>query len=311
MMSSAPAPPFAHTINVRQNQPIFLEMLHAADTAHVYAQRWETARAIVALASSCGALVAAFWHTAAKPMSIMGGLGTAALLAMTFLSQARTKEATKIQERFDYELFGLPATDEFKPFPTDEELGALAQKCKRDKRDWYVDVAGLPQAYAILLCQRQNLQWDWPLRRQWASLLLKVAVTWLVAGLTIALVMDWTTRELLLRWLIPSLPGLALATNLVVKNRQVAREKQQLALQVDERLSVLPAITVVGAVSEEIHAELLAYCRVLQDRIYRQRNHAERVPGFLYRRSKTKNENLAQTAASRLKERLLGHVPEA
>ncbi|MFS8098409.1 hypothetical protein LFM09_14845 [Lentzea alba] len=305
--------PFGQTINLKQNQPIYLEMLHAADTAHVYAQRWETARAIVALASSCGALVAAFWHTAAKPMSILGGFGTAILLAMTLISQVRTKEATKIQERFDYELFGLPATDEFKPFPTDEEIGDLAQKYKDKgkKRNWYVDVTGLPQAYAILLCQRENLQWDWPLRRQWASLVLKAASIWIASGLAIALIADWSTRELLLRWLIPSLPSLTLATNLVVKNRQIAREKQQLALQVDEKLSVLPAITTAGALSEAIHAELMTQCRVLQDRIFRHRNHPERVPGFLYRRSKTKNENLAQTAASRLKARLLGIVPEA
>lgn len=294
-------------INVRQNEQIFLELLHAADVAHERAQSWEIARAVVALASSCGSLIAAFLHGLAITMSIVGGSGSVALLGMTFVSQARTKEATKIQERFDAELFGLHLNSEFNPLPTDEEVGRLARRYhKEEKRDWYIDVSELPRPYAVLLCQRENLLWDWPLRRKWASLLLKTATGWGILGLMIALLADWTTRELLLRWMIPSLPGLILAANLVAKNRQVARDKQQLALHIDERLGVLPAVNPGQTLPTRQHSKLMSDCRIYQDRIFHLRNHAERVPGFLYRRQRTEDEDLARTVGSRLRARLLG-----
>jgi SMODS-associating 4TM effector domain len=294
-------------INARQNEPIFLEMLHAADVAHAQAQRWEVARAVIAIISSCGSLIAAFLHEFAIPMSIVGGSGSVVLVGLTFVSQTRTKEATRIQERFDVELFNLPTNSEFNPLPADEEIGRLARRYhKKEKRDWYVDVSGLPLPYAVLLCQRENLLWDWPLRRKWASLLLKVAAGWSILGLVIALSAGWTTRELLLRWMIPSLPGLILATNLVIKSRQIARDKQQLALNVDERLGVLSAVNPDQIMPITRHTKLMSDCRAYQDRIFRLRNQAERVPGFLYRRHKAEDEELARTAASRLRARLLG-----
>lgn len=293
-------------INVKQNEAGFLELLHAADTAHANAQHWETARAVVALASSCGSLVAAFMHGLAIPASIFGGCGSIAVLAMTFVSQNHTKEATRIQEVFDVRLFDLPINDEFRPLPVDEEIGRLARQYhKQEKRNWYVDVSDLPLPYAVLLCQRENLLWDWPLRRRWASMLLKAASTWVILGLAVALITDWTTRELLLRWLIPSLPGLILAWNLVVKNRQIAREKQQMALEVDEKISVLAAVKPGQRLPTNRCTKLMRDCRIYQDRIFRLRNHAERVPGRLYKKYRSEDEDLARAAAARLRSRLL------
>lgn len=294
-------------INIRQNELSFVQQLHAADAAHAQAQRWEIIRGYIAFASSGGAIVAAFARELAILMSFVGAGASIALWCLMYASQAQTKFATKIQERFDIELFGLPATKEFNPLPTDEEIGRYAARYRGDdKVDWYVDVTKLPPPYAILLCQRENLNWDWALRRKWASILSLVASGWFMLGLLIALAADWSTRELFLRWLIPSLPIFLFAATVIVKNMKVARGKQQMALEIEEKLSTLPAVSEGKVLAPDIYDELMRGCRLYQDQLFRLRDHTERAPGRIYRRYKKEDGHLAQVAATRLRARLLG-----
>jgi hypothetical protein len=46
-----------------------------------------------------------------------------------------------------------------------------------------------------------------------------------VLGLLIALVADWHTRELFLRWIITSPAGFLFAATVIVKNMEIARNK--------------------------------------------------------------------------------------
>lgn len=202
------------------------------------------------------------------------------------LRQARSTWAAKAQERFDAELFGLPITAEFKPLPAHEEVARLARKYRgvSNKRDWYVDVTELPLPYAILLCQRENLQWDWSLRRTWAGALSIALGVWVAMGLVVALIFDWSTRELLIRWLCPSLPGLLLAATLLVANRMIARDKQQLAVEIDELLGVLPAVSIGSPLPKVEFDSLLKQCRGLQDRCLDYVHPRREVPAFIYRR---------------------------
>jgi len=242
-------------------------------------------------------------------MSFVGAAEAIALWCLMYASQVQTKFATKIQERFDIELFGLPVTKEFNPLPTDEEIGRYAARYRGDdKVDWYVDVTKLPLPYAILLCQRENLSWDWPLRRKWASMLSQAASGWFMLGLLIALAADWSTRELFLRWLIPSLPIFLFAATVIVKNMKVARDKQQMALEIEEKLSILPTVQEGEVLTPQVHDELMQDCRLYQNQLFRLRDHTERVPGRIYRRYKKEDEHLAQVAAARLRARLLGRL---
>jgi len=294
-------------INSKQNHPHFVQMLKAADVAHARAERWERTRLYIALGSSSGAIIAAFVRDLAPTMAIIGMAGAVIQWVVSFLSQNETLIATKIQERFDVELFGVTHRDEFKPVPSDEEIGELASKFngKSNKSDWYIDVSRLPAPYAIMLCQRENLQWDWRLRRKWANRLQTVALTWVTVGIAIALIADWSTRDLFLRWLVPSVSGLLLFGTLVVANRRIAREKQQLALIIDEKLSILPVANENHPLEPGEESELMAQCREYQSRIFRLRNRTERVPVKMYMNQKENDEALARAAASRLRERLL------
>jgi hypothetical protein len=302
---------YDQAINIEQNSSRSIEFLQAAHAAHTIAQRWENIRLTIALLLSTGALLSATIHFLAPVTTCIGVAGSIVLWLLTYVSQNQTKVASQIQEEFDVELFGIDHAKELRPYPTAEEIKRLAQKSRATvtaKSDWYVDVTDLPLPYAVLLCQRENLNWDWPLRRKWAGILSGSAIVWLLAGIAIALIADWTTRDLFLRWIGPSLPGLLLAATQAVGNRKVAREKQQLALEIDEDLGVLPTIAAGDAIDPTDAQMLMTKCRHRQDQIFQLRNHAERVPNWLYRRTKHRDEEIARNVAERIRARLRDHA---
>ena len=304
--ASAPDPAGAQTINDRQNQPANLELLAAADTAHANSQRWELARGLGACIVALGATAAAFIPGFAPIASLIGAIGAVAQQAITIVSAKHTTTATRLQESFDTGLFALPRAHNTGPAASSEESSALAARYSGPpKRDWYVDVAGLPLAYAVLICQRENLQWDWPLRRRWATYLIIAATGWLLLGIAIALLADWRTRELVLRMWVPSAPAWLLAYVLAYRHRRVATAKQALAITVDEALAILPAVTADDPADPGLCAELHRRCGDYQATIFGLRDYAERVPGLLYRATKTDDEDRARLAARRLRARLL------
>ena len=79
-----------------------------------------------------------------------------------------------------------------------------------------------------------------------------------------------------------------------------------MALELEERLSVLPAVLPGEELPASTAADLMRECREYQSRLFRLRDHAERVPKHIYRRHKNRDEEAARTAADRLRARLLG-----
>lgn len=301
-----PDPSTPQTINVSQNSQHSLDLLAAADTAHADSQRWEITRAVLAVAVALGATTAAFIGDLAPLMSLVGLAGAIAQQALILLSAGHTTVATRMQESFDSGLFGLSRTADAGPAPTPEDIDRLARRYPGPpKHNWYVDVTDLPPPYAVLICQRENLQWDWPLRRRWARSLLVAATGWLVLGVVIALAADWTTRELVLRMWAPSAPAWLLAYTLAYRHRTLATRKQQLAIDVDEELAVLPAVTPTEPADPAQLAQLHGRCLSYQASMFHLRDHPERIPGRLYRTNKAEDEGRARAAAQRIRLRLL------
>ncbi len=311
MTPTAPDPTVgAQHFNDDQNKPYFIERLQAADVAHAQAQRVEITRAVVAVVVSCGSIVAAIAHGLANALAILGIAGSLLVWGLARVSAARTTLATKIQESFDTQLFGMPATAQFMPLPPDEDIHDLARRFHgKPKQDWYVDVSDLPRPYAILLCQRENLHWDWRLRRIWATWIQWAAAAWTVAGIAVAVAAGWSTWHLLLRWIAPSLPLLLLIADLANAHRSIARDKQQMALEVDLTIGMLPPVTPSDRLPAEVETDLMRDCRAYQDRLFRLRDNPARVPQRLYRKRKDTDEDAARVAADRMRLRLLGHDP--
>lgn len=292
-------------INVRQNDFEQIQLLCAADTAHRRARRAESARTCITIAFAALAVVAATYDRLAGLLAIAGVVATlVSELVESLLGHRWTARAMLLQERFDTRLFGIPWNDQLGPEPLIEDVHHLAKKFKGSvdkKRDWYVDVSGLPLAYAVPICQRENLVWDFRLRRSWGWVVGTGAIGWIVVGVLIALAADWSTRDLLIRWIAPSLPALVFGFQKAHAHLTTASAKESVARSLQATLDGLRP----GDPSPGDEQRLSALARENQDEIARLRERDDRVPSKLYWQRRDTDESGARQAGAALRTRLL------
>jgi hypothetical protein len=297
-------------INERQNEPEFLSLLCAAAAAHHQAQRWETLRWVGVVATAVLALVAASHPELQQAMSIAGVVAAVIItIVIPIPSIQHTTVAAMVQEDFDTRLFQIIWNDLLGKAPRGETIDDLASKFAGDisqKRDWYLNVSGLSRPYAILLCQRENLVWDFRQRKVWGLILAGATVVWVAIGIVIALGFDWTVRELFLRWFVPSSALIIAGSQEALAHLRIGQEKEGLALDVESRLAAAPA----GNPDEIMSNELGTFTRQLQDRIADSRKKTPRVPSWFYERRRGSEGTHHLVGGARLRDRLIGSGEE-
>lgn len=279
-------------------------MQRASDGSHRRAYRIEKIRVLVSLAFGLAAVVASAAPDLAPVVAVTGAVWTLLSFALVaVVGERQTGNAAMAQEQLDTWLFDLPLSmDAAAPIP-DEELRRLARGstiAEERMRTWYPDVTGLPDVFAVLACQRENLTWDWRLRRRFASLLTWGASLWIAAGVSVGLVGDLSVRAVAVRWFVPSTSALILALQLARGHREIAAAKEQLVTLVRDALeSARP-----GDPDVEDLPRLNQLTRDVQGGIYRLRKRGERVPRILYERYRDEDEADMQATVADLKERL-------
>jgi hypothetical protein len=296
-------------INQRQNQPDAISLLKAADAAYVYARRADSFRTVVTIASLVAAMTAAVRADLVEVMAVAGVAGTLLNeLARRFLTLRWTRQAMLFQEWLDTSLFGLAWNPTLGRKPREEDRRYWEKRFSGDesrKKDWYVDIEGLPPGHAVLLCQRENLSWDARLRRIWGTSLQMLAVALIVLGLLIGWYADWKVWELVVRWLVPAAPALVFIVDSGLRHRRIADEKDDLINRVEDLLEDVPVASARG------QKRLLARAREIQDHLARLRAEETRVPGWLFNRLRRAYEDEAATGAKNWHDRLLRETPES
>lgn len=290
-------------INSRQGTDRGLLLQRASDASHQRAYQVERLRILVSLAFVAAALVATLFPPAAPVLAIAGGAWAVLSFVLSGVTQKETRTAATIQHEFDTWLFDLPWGDYAGEKVADEELHRRARQSKLPEarvRTWYPDVVGLPDVYAVLACQRENLSWDGRLRRRWATLLVVTAVGWVSLGVLIGLIADLSVRTICLRWFAPSSAGIVLAFQMAKSHTEIAAEKESLITLVRAELEVArpgdpdPAdVPVLRDRSGEV-----------QRRIFDLRRRTERVPRWLYERHRDSDEADMQATVAGLRAQL-------
>ncbi len=230
-------------INDRQNDVEHIRLLQAADVEHAKAQRVESARwGGVALILSVAGLAAVLFPDLRVAAAIIGVVfAVLTEIVWPLVTKNSNNRAVLIQEQFDTSLFQIPWNPDLgRPVPLVDVADAAARYGKGDKRNWYLDVRGIPSPIAETLCQRENLIWDADQREAWAWRLVAGLSAWLAVGLTVSLAAQWYVWQLL-AWYIapPTLPAAALALRSLVQQRSVARTKIELRERIDDALQGL------------------------------------------------------------------------
>jgi hypothetical protein len=235
-------------------------------------------------------------------IGVAASLGTE--LLWPWISRRYTNSAMLLQEMFDTKLYGLPWNAHLGDRIPGSVIHRLNLKYRGDEksvRDWYVDVSGLSRPDAIMVCQRENLLWDAELRLAWAGRIATCAALWIAIGISVALVEDWSTRALFVRWFAPSAPLLLFVGMLSYGHWKVATEKSEARRDLEHLLDARTAKPLTN--NQSTH--LLRLARTRQDKIANLRRRAERVPRWFYMRRKQSDQAGHDMDASQIRRRLL------
>ncbi|WP_158840533.1 S-4TM family putative pore-forming effector [Saccharothrix deserti] len=293
------------TIADRQDDDRGLRLLRAASAANQGAARVEAARG---LASLVLVVVAVIFAILGKPQPVLAAVGFAWTLMSTLLlvpvSKRLSVEAATVQEHFDTYVFTLPWNKLRATKLDPERLHELATRYRSGDdriRRWYPDTDQVSWPFNVLICQRANLMYDVGLRERWARIVEALLACWVGTGVLIGCLAGMTVWNLLLAWFIPSSAAILLGFEIIRAQRQTVSERKI-------------ALATVTAELDHLHDDhdaddrdaVAMKCREIQDAIFETRKQPNRVPGWLYRLLRTKNEAKMKVAAEEL-----GSAPDA
>jgi hypothetical protein len=228
--------------------------------------------------------------------AIIGGVVTLIGVAVESFETSKTKQAAKVQEEFDTNLFNLPWNKVLVGNRVEPEFIRIAERKFSGDKDkmynWYPDPTPLPYPFDVLVCQRANLVWDSALHNYYGFMLLVICALWVAIGLIVAFLTGQTVTDFFLAWLLPSLPALTLGMQFMIRHWNIAKDETE----VRERLQ---GIWEEGMDNPESITK--QHCREIQNCIYNLRCKTSLVPDFVYRYLRDRYETDMRSGADDLR----------
>jgi hypothetical protein len=262
-----------------QNSSTSLRLL--ASQRHLYTQAKHLQRWRVIGTIGLVAIAPLIYYLIPNSRAILAGVGGMWLLisrvVLEGIEAKKIKQAAKIQEQFDVELFKLPWNRVLVGDRLSPELISSADKSytgDREKlKDWYTDTGNAPYPLDVLLCQRASLVWDWRLRRHYAWGISALTALLFSLGIILAVATNLTLLDYLLALLIPSLAALLKGVEVARAHFKIAAEKEEIEREISHLWEA--GLRDPTSVSRE-------QCRCIQDCVYILRSKGPLVPDKWY-----------------------------
>lgn len=293
-------------ITHRQDEPQHLSRLLAYSYDYRVALRWRRARALgTFVLAAVGPFISLFIPgTTELVAAISAGWLVLGRTVLTGMEQRATLHAARVQELYDTHLFHLPwngALAGRRPFPEDVADAARHITDDRDYRNWYsVDLGTTPWPADVLLCQRQSMVWSRQDHRSYSATILTTGAAWFAVGLTIALVLDLSLADYLIKIFLPSAPAFLDTVELARLHWQHANARQQTENKIDDLWQAYTTRPETLTIND---------CREVQDAAYLLRRDGPRVPHLYYKLRKSTSEANTRTGAAALLDSDTGHGP--
>ena len=225
---------------------------------------------------------------------VVGTVGAAWLIVgrtvLSWAEQRATLEAVRTHELYDVELFFLRWNSALAGRPPSPEDVADAARHIHDDRDflnWYsIDLGDTPWPADVLLCQRQSMIWSKGDHRAYGLTILVLGITWLLVGLIVGLIVDFSLASYLVKVFLPSAPALLDSVEQSRLHLRHATSRQQVEDKIHDIWQHYRDSP--ESLSEE-------HCREIQDAAYLLRRDGPRIPCRFYRARKALSQ--AKTAA--------------
>ena len=281
----------------RQNEEASLKLLAVKDLLYTGSAQWSHFLYVTSLMPIFFQIIKVRFPLLSNWEVYVSLFSLIAVIGVDKLIKKRFEKATLLAEEFDTALFGLNWHDDLygsKISPEERHRIALSIKKIEGYKNWYSpeSLTEIPRNIAILLCQRQNTRWDMQQKRRFANFLTCLFVISAIGVIGLGL---YFQDILFYAWFISILfPAAAFMVKTWTLNQSfsnTASKQTTLAADIDSALEEFFASRRVVSVVR---------LRRFQDRIFEYRKENIIVPGWLYRRFKTTDQQVASMATQEL-----------
>ena len=289
-----------HRIDVEQNKPERLELLRAQQLFYSRAKLYQNSFAVIALLLPALGVFFGARFPAIRPFLAFGSM-VILLLEVGFISRKQredSRRAAKVQEQFDTEVLQLAWNRLVAGAKVDAE--DVREMCRNPMTDaersailnWYEPVISkLPLPVGRLICQRTNVAYDMRVRKVYADTLLGSAFFLVVVLGVFGLVQDLKFNDFIVT-VLPALPFAAW----VLREYRKQNDTIETLTTIKSEVEKVWDKALAGASFDELTLSV----RALQDAIFRHRASNPLVVDWLYRRIRTRYEDLTRHASEKL-----------
>lgn len=267
-----------------QNSPHFIELLKAQRVAYSQSKKFQIFDLVSIIIAISFPLLTLKLTKCQNAINAFGVLWTASYLLTEVYRKNKTTQGAVLQEQFDTELFKLKWNEILckEKISIDTIKKLSAKHSKGDLINWYSEKisANLPHELAVLLCQRINFSWEITQREKFVTLLKIIAILYYSIYLIFGIKMNIGFFDLLVM-LSPSIPFLVYSVLNIISLKSHIKSKKETLSFIDQEISKFKLYGVIPT------AESL---RQIQDVIFTERIVPEKIPDWLYKIGKSKNE---------------------
>lgn len=200
------------TINETQNKPQSLCLLAAMRLLYGRAKILRTLRVcITVILPIISVLSLNFFPSFKEELAFIAGAWL--VLNRIFvleIEKKMVKEAAKIQEEFDVNIFQISwnslLVGEKIPVERIKRLNEESKEKEENLKNWYPGLKSPEHYHNVLLAQRTNITWDIDLRKFYKNILYGVIILYILLLIGICFLMNLPTQTLIISFLVPSFP---------------------------------------------------------------------------------------------------------
>ncbi|MGE7022103.1 S-4TM family putative pore-forming effector [Solibacillus cecembensis] len=265
-------------INVKQNEPESLRLLAAMRFLYGRAKILRSSRVCITVMLPIVSILSLNYFPNFKE-----GLAFVAAIWLVLnrvlfieIEKKMVKNAAKIQEKFDVDLFNISWNNllvgEKIPIERIRELNEKSQEKEGNLKDWYPGLKSSDHFFNVLLAQKTSIIWDIELRKLYKWILYIILGLYIGIIFGICFFMEFPTQTLIISFLVPSFPLILHLYETAIGHRQRYESLEK----------VLSKVTADVENYSKTDDGIVNNTRGYQDIIFLARSNVNMIPDIIY-----------------------------
>ncbi|PFU61808.1 hypothetical protein COK90_11600 [Priestia megaterium] len=265
-------------INVKQNEPESLRHLAAMRILYGRAKKLRTFRVfITVLLPIVSVLSLKYFPNFKEELAFIAGIWLVLnRLFVIEIEKNMVKEAAKIQEKFDVNLFQIPWNNLLVggkiPIERVMTLSEKSQEKEENLKNWYPGLKSPDHFFNVLLAQKTNIIWDIEQRKFYKKVLYWILILYILILIGACFLINIPTQTLIVSFVVPSFP-------LILHLIETANGHKQ---RYESLEKVLPNVTADVENYSRTDDSIVNTSRSYQDIVFLKRCDVNMIPDKIY-----------------------------